>query len=75
MQMFKRHDIKARIVRQMTCWNVNLIAGFNASEGALSMRYKRYEFYIGLSAKWWRCIKKNSEVGNDFSPYTRIVEF
>ena len=49
--MFKRHDIKARIVRQMTCGNVNLIAGFNASEGTLSMRYKRYEFYIGLSAK------------------------
>ena len=42
--MFKRHDIKAHIVRQMTCWNVNLIAGFNESEGAFSMRYKRYEF-------------------------------
>ena len=49
--MFKRHDIKARVVRQMTCENVNLIAGFNASKGAFLMRYKRYEFYIGLSAK------------------------
>ena len=49
--MFKRHNIEARIVRQLTRLNVNTIAGFNASEGAPSMRYKRNEFYIGLSAK------------------------
>ena len=47
--MFKRHDIEARIVRQMTRWNVNMNAGFNASEGAPLIRYKRNEFYIGLS--------------------------
>ena len=49
--MFKTHDIEARIVRQMTRSNVNTIAGFNASKGAPSMRYKRNEFYNGLSAK------------------------
>ena len=48
------HDIEARVVRQMTPWNVNTNAGFNASEGAPSMLNKRFEFYIGLSAKRWR---------------------
>ena len=52
--MFKRQDIEARIVRRMTRWNVNTIAGNNASKGATSMRYKRIAFYIGRSAKWWR---------------------
>ena len=52
--MLQRRDIEARIVRQMTRWNVNTIAGFNASAGAPSMRYKRNEFYIDRSAKWWR---------------------
>ena len=52
--MFKMHDIKARVVRQMTPWNVNTNPGFNASEGAPSMINKRFEFYIGLSAKLWR---------------------
>ena len=53
-QMLKRRDIEARIVHQMIRWNVNTIAEFSASEGAPSMRYKRNEFYIGRSAKWWR---------------------
>ena len=48
------HNIEAPVVRQMTPWNVNTNAGFNASEGAPSMLYKRFEFYIGLSAKQWR---------------------
>ena len=52
--MLKRRDIEARIVHQMIRWNVNTIAEFSASEGAPSMRYKRNEFYIGRSAKWWR---------------------
>ena len=52
--MLKRRDIEARIVHQMSRWNVNTIAGFNASEGAPLMRYKRNEFYISRSAKWWR---------------------
>ena len=30
--MLKKHDIKARIVRQMRRSNVNTIAGFNASK-------------------------------------------
>ena len=57
--MFKRHDIEARIVRQMIRWNVNTNAGFNASEGAPSMGYKRIAFNIGRSAKWWRRIATN----------------
>ena len=50
MQMLKGLDIEARIVRQMTRWNVNTVAGFNESEGAPSMRYKNNGFYIGRSA-------------------------
>ena len=49
--MLKRRDIEARIVRQLSHWNVNRIAGFNETEGAPSMRYKRNEFYIGRSGK------------------------
>ena len=47
--MLKRHDIEARmpIVREMTRWNVKATAGFNASEVAPSMRYKRNEFCNG----------------------------
>ena len=56
--MLKRRNIEARIVHQMIRWNVNTIAGFNASEGAPSILYKRNKFYIGRSAKWWRCKEK-----------------
>ena len=49
--MFERHDIEARIVRQMTRLIVSTIAGFNASEGAPAMRYKHIAFCIGRSAK------------------------
>ena len=53
-QMLKKRNFEAGIVHQMIRWNVNTIAGFSTSEGAPSMRYKRNEFYIGRSAKWWR---------------------
>ena len=56
--MLKRRNIEARIVHQMIRWNVNTIAEFNASEGAPSILYKRNEFYIGRSAKSWRCKEK-----------------
>ena len=49
--MLKKRDIEARIVHQMSRSNVNTIAGFNASEVAPLMRYKRNEFYVGCSAK------------------------